>query len=113
MITSLALEVVLQMFTIGYTVENVDLLTEQPTLANYPSDLALSNITFRAFFNDSVAKEYLATIKEVGGNNYISLEFSDSPVQFVTYLVTYTPLKRVHYIQNNRYEAVNVIYRTS
>ena len=101
------------MANIGYTVENVDLLTEQPTLANYPSDLALSNITFRAFFNDSVAKEYLATIKEVGGNNYISLEFSDSPVQFVTYLVTYTPLKRVHYIQNNRYEAVNVIYRTS
>ncbi len=101
------------MANIGYTVDNVDLLTEQPTFANYPNDLALSNITFRAFFNDSVAKEYLATIKEVGGNNYISLEFSDSPVQFVTYLVTYTPLKRVHYIQNNRYEAVNVIYRTS
>ena len=101
------------MASIGNTVDHCDFLTAAPTYANYPSSLAAADITFKAYFNEGYAKTFYVKTKEVDSVNYLWIDFSDDPTEFVTYLVTYSDLRRVHYIQETQCQNVNVIYRTT
>lgn len=98
---------------IGNSIDKVNFLTEAPTFVNYNNhDLAITDVTFRAFYNDSVNTNFVVTTKEEDASNYLSLVFSDSPNMFVTYLMTYSATKETHFINNTRYKEINVFYRT-
>ena len=101
------------MADIGNSIEKVTFLTEEPTFALFSSNtLATTDVTFKALFNDELGTELYVTTKEEDLVNYLAITFSDSPNLFVTYLLTYSPTKQVHYINNTRYRDVNIFYRT-
>lgn len=101
------------MADIGNSIEKVNFLTEAPTFATYESNsLVISDVTFKALYNDSLGTQFIVNTKEDESINRLALSFSDSPTIFVTYLLTYSPTKQVHFINNARYKDVNIIYRT-
>ncbi len=101
------------MANMGNSIEFCNFLTQTPTLANYPSSLEISDITFKANFNSGIAREYYVKTKNDKGVNCLWLDFTDLPDEFVTYLMTYSPTKTACYIQNTRYQDLNIFFRTS
>ena len=101
------------MADIGNSIEKVNFLTTAPTLANYANNaLDTTDVTFKSLFNDEVGTEFIVGTKQEDLDYYLSISFSDSPSMFVTYLLTYSPTKQVHFINNTRYRDVNIFYRT-
>ena len=101
------------MADIGNSIERVTFLTEEPTFALFSNnELVTTDVTFKALFNDELGTVFNVITKEEDLDNYLAIAFSDSPNIFVTYLLTYSPTKQVHYINNTRYKDVNIFYRT-
>ena len=98
---------------IGNSIDKVNFLTNAPTFSDFNNhSLSITDVTFKAFYNDSVNTSFVVTTKAEDTVNYLSIAFSDSPNQFVTYLLTYSPTKQIHFINNTRYKDINVFYRT-
>ena len=98
---------------IGNSIEKVHFLTEAPTFADYNNrSLSVTDVTFKAYYNDSVTTTFTVYVKEEDAVNYLSILFSDSPSMFVTYLLTYTPTRQKHFINNVGYRDINIFYRT-
>lgn len=71
---------------IGNVLGDVDFLTEAPTKANYPNDLAKSNFQFFAQFNSLEGDFKINTVSQ-NASNYLSLEFEGpDDVEFVNKL---------------------------
>ena len=101
------------MADIGNSIEKVYFLTEAPTFSNFNNHLlSITDVTFKAYYNESVTTTFTVFIKEEDATNYLSILFSDSPSMFVTYLLTYTPTKQKHFINNVGYRDINIFYRT-
>ena len=98
---------------IGNSIDKVNFLTNAPTFSAFSNhSLSITDVTFKALYNDSVNTSFTVATKEEDAVNYLSIAFSDSPNQFVTYLLTYSPTKQTHFINNTRYKDINVFYRT-
>ena len=102
-----------EMADIGYAVDNVDFLTAEPTLNDYPSSLALASLSYTAYYDDSTSRTFYVAVKDVDGRKYVWIKFSDSPSEFVTYLMTYSAIKKIHYINEMQCTEVNTVYPRS
>ncbi len=115
------------MADVGYKIENVAFLNEQPTLANFmlydpDSDdeakknaLKTAGVSFSANFNDNQIKTFYVKTKEYNGNPVLWIDFEDGATPFVTYLTTYSADSKYHYIQDveSPYHQINVAYRST
>ena len=101
------------MADIGNSIDKVNFLTTAPTFADFNANsLATTDITFKALYSDNTSTSFYVNRKEENSFYYLSITFSDSPSAFVTYLMTYSPTKQTHFINNTRYKDVNIFYRT-
>ena len=101
------------MADIGNSIEKVNFLTDAPTLSDFiAKTLHTTDVTFKSLYNDCVTTSFTVATKEEDATNYLAITFSDSPNVFVTYLMTYSPTKQTHFINNARYKDVNIFYRT-
>ena len=110
------------MADMGYKIENVDFLNEQPTYANfvaYHSDIEHSTALKRAYtsfsadFNEQQAQTLYIKTKDYNGNPAMWIDFADGATTFVTYLVTYSENASPLYIQSSEaYRQQSVPYRS-
>lgn len=102
------------MADLGTSIDKVYFLTEAPTKAAYDAGtLSITDVTFKACYNDLMVREFDVTTENDNGNPCISFVFTDTQGdEFVTYLLSYSPTKQVHFINHHRYKDVNIFYRT-
>ena len=112
---------------LGYKIENVDFLVEQPTYQNFAnydptSDdlekryaLKRAQTTFSANFNEQKAQTFYIKTKDYNGDEAMWIDFEDGATTFVTYLVTYSETSSPLYIQENAvpYTQTSVTYRST
>lgn len=94
---------------IGDAVENVDFITEAPTIAAYPDGFAKALFSFKGTFNLTSGTVYMEVVT-VSTKKYMKIRFATDPT-FVTYILTYSRhTEHTYYINDTVIDTVNYTY---
>ena len=97
---------------IGNSVSDIDFLTEEPTKAAYPNDLAKADFQFYAQFN-TLQGDFMVNTRSVNTSNYISLEFEGpTDPRFVNKLaLTCSSASPRYYVKGEEFTKIYHSYR--